>query len=307
MSYYEYLNTKLSDLIKAGAICQTSKLVLYPFGEQGMLTKQILNWRYGIKEELICDDGLSRTNSNIKPLNYLTQIDVSQYLVIITSDNILYWDELRENLKKIIDEKKMIDLFPSKPRMFGNNPRVSSLEVAQREIYEKGVAGAVAEAGVHKGDFACYINQLFYDRKMYLFDTFEGFASSDIQTERNCGYSFKPEGFYSDTSVEIVLKKMPFRDNIVIRKGYFPDTAKGIEEQFCFVSLDMDLYQPIKAGLEYFYPRLAKGGYIFVHDCNIGNINYRGARVALLEFCEKNKIGYVMLPDDYCTAVLTKA
>lgn len=42
---------------------------------------------------------------------------------------------------------------------------------------------------------------------------------------------------------------------------------KGIEDSFCFVSLDMDLYKPTYEGLHYFYPRLNHGGYIFIHDC----------------------------------------
>ena len=45
--------------------------------------------------------------------------------------------------------------------------------------------------------------------------------------------------------------------------------------------------------------------YIFIHDCNIGHINYSGARAALLEFVEKIKVGYVMLPDNR-TAVIAK-
>lgn len=42
-----------------------------------------------------------------------------------------------------------------------------------------------------------------------------------------------------------------------------------------------------------------------MHDCTIGHVNYKGARIALLEFAEKENIGYVMLPDNK-TAVITK-
>lgn len=41
----------------------------------------------------------------------------------------------------------------------------------------------------------------------------------------------------------------------------------GLEnEKFIFVNLDFDLYLPILAGLQFFYPRLAPGGVILVHD-----------------------------------------
>ena len=37
-------------------------------------------------------------------------------------------------------------------------------------------------------------------------------------------------------------------------------------EKFAFVSLDTDLYKPTLAGLEFFWPRMSKGGFIFIHD-----------------------------------------
>nr|WP_302583928.1 TylF/MycF/NovP-related O-methyltransferase [uncultured Schaedlerella sp.] len=158
-----------------------------------------------------------------------------------------------------------------------------------------------------QGSFASHINEFFYDRKLYLFDTFEGFPDKYMNLDKERGYTYKgrnPE-LYKDTSVDVVLSKMKYKENVLIRKGFFPDTLQGLEEEFCFVSLDMDLYVPLKAGLEYFYPRLLRGGYIFIHDCNIGHDDYKGARIALLEFIEKENIGYVMLPDN-CTAVITK-
>lgn len=304
MDYYNYFDDQIEKLVSSGQINKSSKLVLYPFGKQGMLVKQILNWRYGIEESFICDNGLSKKNPLIKPLCYLSQIDLSEIQVIITSDNLLYWEELRKELRKYILENKIIDLFSWKP-LVNYEPRLASLEMASREIYEKNIEGVVAEAGVYQGDFAAYINQFFYDRKLYLFDTFEGFSSRDIRVERERNYSLRNEGFFGDTSIKRVLNKMPFKENVVVKKGYFPDTAEGLDEKYCFVSLDMDLYQPIRAGLEYFYPRLSGGGYIFIHDCNIGHVHYKGARIALLEYTEKQRIGYVMLPDNH-TAVITK-
>jgi O-methyltransferase len=37
---------------------------------------------------------------------------------------------------------------------------------------------------------------------------------------------------------------------------------------YALVNLDADLYNPTKAGLEYFYPHLSPGGVIFIHDYN---------------------------------------
>ena len=51
--------------------------------------------------------------------------------------------------------------------------------------------------------------------------------------------------------------------------------------------LDADLYKPTLAGLEYFYPRLAKGGVILIHDFNH---NWDGVRKAVDEFRKNNDI-----------------
>ncbi len=181
--------------------------------------------------------------------------------------------------------------------------RLSTLELAAAEINRKNISGEVAEVGVYKGKFARFINQYFPDRTLYLFDTFEGFDKKDISTELNKGFSSGEQDF-SETSVEKVLSIMPYRDRCIVKKGYFPKTAEGLDEQFVFVSLDTDLFDPIYNGLVYFYPRLSKGGYIFIHDFN--NDLYKGARSAVEKFCSENALNYLPLPDSCGTAVIVK-
>jgi O-methyltransferase len=167
--------------------------------------------------------------------------------------------------------------------------RSSSLELVSIEIYDKKIVGNVAELGIFRGEFAEKINKAFPDRKLYLFDTFEGFNKKDLEIEALSKYS-KHQHDFTKTNEEIVLQKMKFRENCIIRKGYFPETANGIEDKFVFVSIDADLYEPIYNGLRYFYPRLVKGGYIFVHDYN-ANI-YVGARQAVLKYCDEEGITF---------------
>ncbi len=183
--------------------------------------------------------------------------------------------------------------------------RYATLELCYEEIVSNAVAGSIAELGVYKGDFAKRLNLLFSDRSLYLFDTFEGFSKKDIEIEKKNNFSGGNQDF-SDTSVEVVLSKMHYPKNCVIKKGFFPDTAKDIDitVKFCFVSIDADLYDPIINGLGFFYPRLEKGGFIFVHDFN--NDAYKGARQAVIKFCKENSIGYTPLPDSGGTVVITK-
>jgi O-methyltransferase len=181
--------------------------------------------------------------------------------------------------------------------------RLSTLELVSEEINKKNLAGEVAELGVYKGKFARYINQYFPNRKLFLFDTFKGFHKKDIEKEKQNSFSDGSQDF-SNTSIDIVRKNMPYPNQCIFKQGFFPDTAIDITEQFVFVSIDTDLYDPIYNGLVFFYPRLVKGGYIFVHDFN--NDAYKGARQAVERFCNETGIGYLPLPDSCGTAIICK-
>ena len=54
----------------------------------------------------------------------------------------------------------------------------------------------------------------------------------------------------------------------IIATGYFPrDTGHEVaNERFSFVHLDMDYYDGTLAALEFFWPRMVKGGVILTHD-----------------------------------------
>jgi O-methyltransferase len=181
--------------------------------------------------------------------------------------------------------------------------RASSLELIANEIYDKNIVGSVAELGVYKGGFARIINKAFPDRKLYLFDTFEGFDSRDVKTELKNNFSNGKQDF-SDTNVELVLGKMQNRENCIVKKGFFPETAVGINDNFSFVSIDADLYDPIYNGLHFFYERLNSGGYIMLHDYN--NKEYNGAKVALRKFSAEKKISYFPICDAWGSAVIMK-
>lgn len=147
--------------------------------------------------------------------------------------------------------------------------RMETFELVVKELRKREIKGNVAEAGVFRGEFAQYINAAFSDKKLYLFDTFDGFNACEALNEiksGNCTEMFVEA--YKETNIQQVLDKMPYLNNLIIKQGVFPDSAQGIEDEFCFVSIDMDFEESIYQGLVFFYPRLVNGGYIFVHDYN---------------------------------------
>lgn len=184
--------------------------------------------------------------------------------------------------------------------------RIKCFELTVKEIRKRNVAGAVAEVGVFRGEFAQFINYAFPDKKCYLFDTFEGFNANEALNELkngNCTNAFIEA--YKQTNVGVVLEKMKYIDNIVIKQGFFPESLEGLEEQFAFVSIDVDFEESVYEGLKYFYPRLSTGGYIFVHDYNSSLL---GVERAVDRYEQENEISLCKMPlcDANGTLIITK-
>ncbi len=169
-------------------------------------------------------------------------------------------------------------------------------------VYKNEIKGAVAEAGVFQGEFAKVINEKFADRKLYLFDTFEGFDSRDITYEQNNDFSNEKTGHLNMTSKDMVLGKMKHVQNCIIKEGYFPETAEGINDTFCFVNLDMDLYKPTLEGLKFFWSRMEKGGVILVHD--YFSEAYKGVGRAVSEFIKEENVYLFPIGDSISVGII---
>jgi hypothetical protein len=184
------------------------------------------------------------------------------------------------------------------------DPRVCWLRQFSAYVYEHGIGGNCAECGVFRGEFSEYINKYFKGRSLHLFDTFEGFDSKDINFERSLNSERFKGGLHfggDSTRAELVLNRMPHPENIIMHKGYFPDTASGLSDRFCFVNLDMDLYKPTLDALRVFWPLMEPGGIILMHDY-MPEINvWPGIKKSVREFEEE--LGHTLprmpIYDDY--------
>ena len=275
-------------------------IMIFGAGQAGSM---ILNWVSGDLEILGFIDNnpnlCGKYRDNIKIYSAKEAIEMTPSIIVITVLNKEAAKEIEIQLKRldyqgivfnINDFKKYIDL------------RLASLRLIASEINEKNLEGCVAELGVYRGKFAVEINKLFPNKKLYLFDTFQGFFSQDIDIEKNHGYSRAKKGDFSDTSIELVKNKLPYKEQVVFVKGYFPESIKEDLPRFCFVSLDTDLYKPTYEGLKVFYPKLVKGGAIIIHDYN--STQFPGVKKAVKEFCVENNVFVVPLSDMHGSAVL---
>ena len=255
-----------------------SRFVIYGCGEIG---KEALTWFVPnsdyVRRIVAYIDQKARKEPN---LNYMgipvltpeSIVETEYDYILIATTKTEYALEMRQTLAQYrIPDTKIIDL----SLMGYRDIRYYFIQrFAEYANHEK-IEGNVAECGVNCGDSAMYLNLFFIDRKLYLFDTFEGFPDSDLNYERNLENEnflrgvFNQECFKSadpDKKIETVKRKMTYPENVIIRKGYFPDAASDIDDIFCFVNLDMDLYKPTLDGLRFFWDKIIPDGGIMLHD-----------------------------------------
>lgn len=169
--------------------------------------------------------------------------------------------------------------------------------------------GDYAELGTYKGAFAQFIFKYKNPAStLYCFDTFEGFAKKDVQIEMDNLNLTVHEGFFSDTSLDMVkdtiLNKKLTSEKLKLVKGYFPDSFLGFENlKWRFVLLDADLYEPIKEGVKHFWPNIVPGGLLMIHDYHGG---YLGTKKAIDEYFTPLGIKPIPLGDKGGTAVVFK-
>ncbi len=237
----------------------------------------------------------------------------------IAYENNVLQQSVNQTIDKEIKNAKVPELFDLPPKKYficGMNVqenqdvierdfvREQTLSFLAEEIHRRDIKGAVAEIGVSAGVFAKKINALFPDRTLYLYDTFNGLVEKDKKHALKLGWGEKEYALgEKGTASDIVLSKMPYPEKCVIKRGYFPYDFE-FDEDFSFISLDIDFYNPIFDGLAKIYAKLSKGGYIMVHDFH--NLAFPESRTAIIDFCEKNNAPYVPIPDWGGTTVIAR-
>lgn len=185
----------------------------------------------------------------------------------------------------------------------GDLSRFYSLIFNIKEVLGNDIPGGVAELGVYRGNSAALLAHYarLHGRPIFLFDTFEGFDQRDLI---DIDKSKSPE--FADTSLAGV-RALVGDENTRFIQGRFPESIppETYDERFCLAHIDCDLYEPAKAGLEFFYPRLTPGGLLIVHD--YANAYWPGIRRAVEEYCREIPERPVVLGDKSGTAMIRKA
>jgi hypothetical protein len=166
---------------------------------------------------------------------------------------------------------------------------VYSLARAQVEM-----PGAFAEVGVFKGASARIICEVKGDKPLHLFDTFAGLPTS---SEHDRGVH--RENQYA-CSLESVQRYLQGYSNLHFHPGIFPESTQGLPEAtYSFAHFDVDLYDGTLACLEYFYPRMTRGGIILSHDYGM----LSGVEKAFQEFFADKPEKIIEQPTTQCLVV----
>ncbi len=184
----------------------------------------------------------------------------------------------------------------------------SALNLARYFLYSLDIEGERAECGVFRGFSALLASRVaaaklgrFSGAGFHLIDSFAGFAPPQRddfipvrlkQGKAAMAPMFREGGAAVPVEhVATVLRNYP---DISFHKGFIPNVLSGLPEKlWAFVHVDVDMHEPTLASLEYFYPRMKKGGVILCDD--YGSRVFPGARKAWGAYCEARGIPFIVL------------
>lgn len=188
-------------------------------------------------------------------------------------------------------------------RNAGDVPRLYAIILNTKQILDDNIEGDMAELGVYRGNSAAILAQYArkYGRRLFLFDTFEGFDQRDL-----VGGDKSQKVEFADTSLGYV-RDIIGNEDVRFVQGRFPESIPSdlSTSRFCLVHIDCDLYEPAKAGLEFFYPRLSRGGLLIVHD--YANPYWAGIKRAVDEYCADITERPVIFGDKSGTAMIRRS
>ena len=174
----------------------------------------------------------------------------------------------------------------------------------RHEIFKKivNLKGCIVECGVFSGQglmswaqLSAIMEPIGFQRRIYGFDTFEGFPQVHEKDLAGAKSFPKHVGDIKDESYDDLLRSIELFDmnryishvpKVFLIKGDFMVTAEKFlhDNPHTLISLlylDFDLYEPTKRALELFVPRMPKGSIIGFDEIN--NQYWPGETLALLE------------------------
>jgi O-methyltransferase len=203
-----------------------------------------------------------------------------------------------------------------KPYTMTSIERMYSLYLSVDYVLSNNIEGAFVECGVWRGGSSMLIakmlsNRKIYDRKIYLYDTYEGMSEptnndiswlgqkADKLLEAN--KSTKKNSVWCLADIEDVQTNIRLTNynekNLHFIKGKVEDTIPAMipEEPIALLRLDTDWYESTKHELIHLFPQLTQNGVLIIDDYG----HWEGCRKATDEYFKENNIHLMLNRIDY--------
>jgi hypothetical protein len=153
--------------------------------------------------------------------------------------------------------------------------------------------GYIAECGCYRGcslNLICRTLVVFngkYDgSNLIAVDSFQGLSAATDKDQIDPKF-YEQQRKAMSIPIEIVQHHLVEFPKITYYDGWIPEVFIKIPEHtYRFVHVDVDMYEPTLASLEYFWPRLIKDAIMICDDYS--SKKFKGAKKAVDEFCAKN-------------------
>lgn len=98
------------DRALAEIVTKRKKIVIYPYGLNGILCEKILHIKYGIKDYIIADNIVKIKNKKIYKAEELKKL-LDEIIVIDTCENALFHKEILDIIQKYVDKDRIYSVF----------------------------------------------------------------------------------------------------------------------------------------------------------------------------------------------------
>jgi hypothetical protein len=170
--------------------------------------------------------------------------------------------------KKITEYKDIVSIPKNGLSVDHNAEFIKGLEYA----CQNNMPGDFFDIGAWTGTVS-YFAAIFFklnniDKKIYLFDTFEGHPREHY-TDKDSSWSFDTNEFKNVNIDSIVnmFKAIDYTNYEIVKGDIFLTLPKFKDHNICFASLDLNYYAPTKFALEFLQTNKFKG-VIFEDDYN---------------------------------------
>ena len=188
------------------------------------------------------------------------------------------------------------------PPLKGLHRPLASYMLARYYLHAMKLEGERAECGVFQGTSAlllCRAAQTLdpaHDGAgLHLIDSFDGLSPPGDEDAFSVpeGRMTMSQGMFAAIYDRAMAALAPF-PGVKFHRGWIPEAFAGLpESRWSFLHIDVDLYEPTYASLEYFYPRLVAGGVIVCDDYSAPL--FPGAYRAWNRFCDEAGASFVVL------------